>query len=496
MNRDQPVMRQGYPQPPNPPSRSRIGIKISLLVGLLSLAKIASMARRGAVGTELLRLMGIVIGEVLLLLVSVISVDLVFYVLLFYLPFSSMLPGDYGTAVNIVNVLIVICIFGLFCRSVKEGGHFFVRTELDRLIGVYLLLIFISFFRASLREVMDWFMLLTLVKRFCTPIILYYLASWLVRDRDGIKNSIFAIMVSTLMVAFLATKDTVTPTHFDWERRESGVINQANILAAFFAYYMFYFVSYAKMYRENLKAWLLLPCLYPCARGLMLTFSRGGYIAFAVTLLYVSYLWHRGACVLVAFCLLFVWVKPDLFLPQSAVERLRGTVVEVDAGYGMVERHIEESSQGRLSVWAAGLKVIMANPILGTGYGQFPLCVGQYDPGVGGMDAHNTYILIAAEMGIPALVVFIVITFKLFNLSLAIYHYHPDKLYAGLGMGYATGMVGFWVANFFGCRFNTTETISYFWILAALLTLIHRSSPPVVSAPGAGPMPQGLIERR
>lgn len=475
-------MAQAPPRPPVIPSgRKGIAIKVLLMFGLLALGKVASMAQRGAVGTDKLRLTGIVVGEILLLIVSLVNVDFVFYVLLFYLPFASMMPGDYGTAVNITNVLIMIIMFGLFCRSVKEGRHFFVGTELDRKIGLYLLLVMISFFRASLAETMDWFILLTLSKRFCTPILLYYLTSWLVREREQVKNCMFAIMVSTLMVAFLATKDMVTPTHFDWERRAGGVAQQANILAAFFAYYTFYFISYLRMNAGNFRYWMLLACVYPCARGIMLTFSRGGYIAFAAGMLYVSYLWKKGVCVVVALSLLIVWIAPDYFLPGAVVERLKDTVRETEGSYGRVEKHVETSAEGRILIWKGAVRMIIGNPLLGVGYGQFPLLIGGYQPRVAGADAHNSYILIAAEMGVPTLLIFMYLLITLFRYAVNIYRFHPDRLCAGLGMGYATGMICFWVANFFGCRFNTIETISYFWITSAMIILIRRTpyAPPV-----------------
>ena len=146
----------GAPAPAPPPGAApaprSVGLatKIGLLFALLIMGKVASMAKRGPVGTEELRLLGIVLGEILLLIVALVNVNFVFYVLVFYVPFSQMLPGDYGTAVNITNVLLVIIVFGLFFRSIREGGHFLVSTELDRLIGLHLLLTFVAFFRAAL----------------------------------------------------------------------------------------------------------------------------------------------------------------------------------------------------------------------------------------------------------------------------------------------------------------------------------------------------------
>jgi putative inorganic carbon (HCO3(-)) transporter len=480
--------RQAVPPPPPAPApQYGIATKFGLLIGLLIIGKVSSMAQRGAVGTAEFRLVGIIVGEILLLIVALMNVNFVFYVLVFYVPFSDMLAGDYGTAVNITNVLIVIIIFGLFSRSIREGGHFFVGTELDRLIGVYMLLVFVSFFRASLTETVDWFILVTLVKRFMTPVILYYLASWIVRDRQQVQDCMYIVMLTTLMVAFLATKDTVTPTHFAWDRREDAGLSQANLLAAFFVYYMFYYFAFFSLHADSFKYWLLLCCMYPAARGLMLTYSRGGYFAFVAGLLYICWLYKKWLFVVMGILMLALWQRPELVLPGSVVERIQGTTVEYVGDYGETEVRLEASSLGRINIWKGGIKMVLANPLLGVGYGKFPERIGQYQPIVAGryVDAHNSYLLIAAEMGIPTLVVYMIIVFKLLKYSLAVYWQSPDALYRGVGMGFAAGVVAFLVANMFGCRFNTTETIGVWWILAAIVILI-RKQPRVAPALGPG----------
>jgi O-antigen ligase len=283
-------------------------------------------------------------------------------------------------------------------------------------------------------------------------------------------------MVTTLMVAVLATKDTTTPTHFSWERRESGVVTQANILASFLTYYMFYFMSFCRMYTDNWRSWLLLLAIYPCGRGVMLTFSRGGYFAFVAGTLFMSYIWKKGLFVAVAIIMIIVWFNQEKFLPGAVVERLSETFEEVpeEQPVGKKKKQVAQSSRGRIDIWQGGIKMVLSNPILGVGYGQFPHRLVYFQPGVGMMDAHNAYILIAAEMGLPTLIIFIVLTARLFKWSMQIYLSSQDRLYAATGMGYAGGMVAFWVSNFFGTRFTTTETISYFWVLTAIIVLIRR----------------------
>jgi O-antigen ligase len=209
----------------------------------------------------------------------------------------------------------------------------------------------------------------------------------------------------------------------------------------------------------------------------MLTFSRGGYFAFVAGTLFMSYIWKKGLFVAVAIIMIIVWFNQERFLPNAVVERLNSTFVKSEKeewATGKQKMQIAPDSRGRIDIWRGGIKMVMRNPILGVGYGQFPLLLPAYNPAPGMMDAHNAYLLIAAEMGLPTLFIFLMLTARLFKWSLQIYLASQDRLYAAIGMGYAGGMVAFWVSNFFGTRFTTTETISYFWILSAFLVLVRK----------------------
>ena len=74
----------------------------------------------------------------------------------------------------------------------------------------------------------------------------------------------------------------------------------------------------------------------------------------------------------------------------------------------------EGSNQGRLSNWQQALAIIKAHP-LGVGIGNYSLAV---DPRAAYREpiyAHNAYFDIAAELGIPAAIVFVLILFSTFR---------------------------------------------------------------------------------
>ena len=84
-------------------------------------------------------------------------------------------------------------------------------------------------------------------------------------------------------------------------------------------------------------------------------------------------------------------------------------------------------------------------------------------------DAHNTYLLVAGEMGLPALLVFLIILLSVLGHSGWLVRRAKDPLIRALGLGVAAGTAALMVSNLFGSRMNSEALISYFWMLAGLV---------------------------
>ncbi|MEK7506685.1 MAG: O-antigen ligase family protein [Patescibacteria group bacterium] len=65
----------------------------------------------------------------------------------------------------------------------------------------------------------------------------------------------------------------------------------------------------------------------------------------------------------------------------------------------------ETSNARRIEIWKASLTSIKKHPLLGVGIGNFPVVVGEdLARAKAGSSAHNLYLQIAAELGVPALI--------------------------------------------------------------------------------------------
>lgn len=135
------------------------------------------------------------------------------------------------------------------------------------------------------------------------------------------------------------------------------------------------------------------------AAGIVLTFSRAGFLALAVVTL--AWLWklrHRreGRA---AFLLLIVLAVACLpFLPAGYTDRL-ATVTDTRAD-------ATGSAQERWSDTVSALRYVSKNPIVGAGIGQDVLALNE-ERGARWRQVHNVYLQYAVDLGLPGALLFV-----------------------------------------------------------------------------------------
>jgi probable O-glycosylation ligase (exosortase A-associated) len=128
------------------------------------------------------------------------------------------------------------------------------------------------------------------------------------------------------------------------------------------------------------------------AHTILLTFSRGGMLALAVTGLMSFFLIPKTSKHYVAF---FAAIALVILLAGPEVrERFMTTFDKSEEGVR------EESAQSRVELWNAAMDVTLKNALLGVG----PDCWGEIAPEYGfkrGKEVHSLWVQNAAELGIP-----------------------------------------------------------------------------------------------
>jgi O-antigen ligase len=421
------------------------------------------------------------LGVLALLLGGLFRPELPLYVLAAYLPFSKALPGDFGraaTALNFTNLLFVAVIVAAAFDCVARRRPLLEFHGLHVTVALLAAWGCLSFLLTALGPAAPTGYAddrLSDLKRWLDPFVVYFLFFQGVRRDDIWKNVVGIVMVVVVVVAGLAVYDYIDVADSGLEKsRVGGVVGQPNYLGAFFVYYMFLFAGHWIENRRRPRAWLLLLPFALCFRGIMVTFSRGAYLAFAQGLLGLAYFKRRTLALVATAALALVAINPWL-LPAGIRYRLDATFESQSEPLGeyssVTVEELDSSSAGRLVIWQGGLEMVKANPFLGVGFGLFPDTIGSYTATELNKvrDAHNAYLITAGELGLPGFVLLLANFGLLFWVASAVYRRHPDSFFHATALGFLGGLSALLMANMFGSRLNTTEVASYIWVLAALM---------------------------
>ena len=419
------------------------------------------------------------LGLLGLFMTSLETPSIALYMLIAYLPFSRLLVGDFGThtfALNLTNILTILIFIGYSVhQSGKKDAGSRSNSPMNGLVWLFCFMGAVSLIKAGY-QYGSWYIweLITPLKRWLTPVLFYFLALWVVRDKRTLKTVVVLIMAVTAMVALMAIRDYMNVGDMNFESsRVGGIAEQPNTLGAFFVYYMFLFLGFFLIYAKRPKAWLLLIPLALCFRGIMVTFSRGAYLGFASGCLAAFFFRSKITLLAILAVVALLFTNPSL-LPAGIRYRMGMTIEHPTTSMTLpgedITETLEDSAAQRIEIWRTGLRIIKDHPWWGVGYGAFPFFLHEYSQGhFGYRDAHNSYLLIAAEMGIPTLVVFFLVLAAAFYYTYWLYRRTTDQTHKAIALGFLAGLFGLLVANMFGSRMDDQAVSSYFWILCGLI---------------------------
>ena len=398
-----------------------------------------------------------------------------FYVLVAYMPFSRVLVGDFGTqatALNMTNILMILVFIGYIINRISSRKPISDRAPMNKVVLLFCVLGAVSLVHAGW-EYGSWYVAKFIIplKQWLTPVAMYFLALNVTRERKSMKAVVVIIMVAVTIVGLMAIYDYIDIGEggsFD-RSRVGGIAEQPNTLGAFFNYYMFLLFGFFLTYFGRASAWLLLIPFLICFRGIMVTFSRGAYLGFAMGGM-ASCFFKSKRLFLAAIAMAVMALMTPILIPAGIRYRMGMTYIgERNLEEGPTQG-LEASAAQRIAIWKGGLEMVKENPWWGVGYGAFPSLIPLYTHGtVGYRDAHNSYMLIAAEMGLPTLAIFLIILMIAGYYTHWVYTRTTEKFFKATALGFLAGLCALLVANLFGSRMDDQAVSSYFWVLCGLM---------------------------
>ena len=320
-----------------------------------------------------------------------------FLLSLAFLPYFPLLPHA-----GILLGLLVILAFISYLRKVLLGNRSFNMRASDFFLIFFNLFFLLSgIFNDGISSFVSAVLLIALTSG-------YKLASGLIVNRRIADSATSALGLLSAPVSAFAIVQYFFPNAMDpwsdswfaevYRTRVSGTFQNANVLAMFLLVAVIFALYHV---RESKKTWQKLVCtiiLLLHLSALVLTFSRGAYLALLLTFLIlfvVRYAKRPG------FLLTGLSILPHLyfFLPTAVIERLLSV-------FNLADSSIEY----RLSLARSSVAMFLDRIFFGVGVGEdaFRKAFFAYaEGGVTESHSHNLFLQIGCEAGVFALICFI-----------------------------------------------------------------------------------------
>jgi putative inorganic carbon (HCO3(-)) transporter len=214
------------------------------------------------------------------------------------------------------------------------------------------------------------------------------------------------------------------------------------------------------------QKWLATAVLGLGGVALIFTFSRGGWAAFALSLILLCFLAWRRSRFSLKVPIAAIMILAMLYLPfQTAIsERLLGD----DKG----------SAQSRIPLMMLAFRIVKDNPVLGVGSNNFQLVMDRYLTSEFRQGfryaVHNKYLLVLAETGIGGLLAYLAFLLGTLRKGWQCWRF-SDRLLAPFALGFTAALAGH-MAQMGVDVFRGRPITQLVWLIAGLLTAMHRIS--------------------
>ncbi|MCG8383005.1 MAG: O-antigen ligase family protein [Gammaproteobacteria bacterium] len=309
-------------------------------------------------------------------------------------------------------------------------------------------------------------------KAWVDQFVLYFLIYKGIDNKGFAKRVFFYMILGSVLMELYAIEELLKKIGRSSieKSRVDGPLYQPNDFGAFIVYTSSMLIALIVVNIRNLKAWVLAPYLLFIVRLLLSTFSRGAYLGFAAVGLVSAYV--KGKSFLISMGLvavLAVMLFPEL-VPNSLKDRMSQTT-ENDG----IEEKVDQSTESRFVLWDAAVEMTKESPLIGKGFKAFRYLKAEYTKeDVRESDTHSMYLYLSSQMGIPVLVLFLLILWKLFIKGRNLYLTSDDKVEKAIGLSAASMVAGVAVINVFGSRMVNIEVCAYVWIMVVIIDVLTR----------------------
>ena len=380
-------------------------------------------------------------------------------------PFLPWIPPAPVPGLNPLNILL-FSIFGSFALSrMAKREQVLRRGALGNWLGLFVLIAAVSIIRGSAfptglgysgpDAALQLF-------RSTTSFAPYFIVLAMVRGESNRRRVTWAVMLGLLAETLI----TLSLGRNGSGMRATGTLGQPNELGSFLA--LFGVVAVALLAgTPNLFARLLLLTTFVLSVvGLLMSLSRGAFLALVISLAVVAWRTSRMFFAVVV----VVLASSPLWMPDYVKERISGSQVQVA---GTDELTADGATEARVQTWRSILEVVQDHPIEGVGWTGLGYVLTDIGSELGLEDvkdsAHNTFMRVLGEMGIFGLAAFVGLLWRCWSICNEAARRSRSRFDRALAIGVGGAVLSMAITCAFGDRFFNIIIASNFWVLLALV---------------------------
>jgi len=219
--------------------------------------------------------------------------------------------------------------------------------------------------------------------------------------------------------------------------------------------------EFLPLYKGGIRGIFLFIILIILILSVLLSFSRGGYLGMfvglsSVIILSWKFLIQKTRIIL---ALIIFAAIISLFILQNPIAGRISSIINLEEG----------SNVGRLMIWRQAIDVFREHFVFGVGIGNYSFYLFPEEKYRMPIYAHNTYLDIASEMGIFALIVWIGIFLTSFWQLLKIIKKTADKKLRTISIGLFGGLIWFSVHCFFETPIYSPQVLAMLMVIFGMV---------------------------
>ncbi len=396
-----------------------------------------------------------------------------------YIPFSKQVVVPIAPGINGTNMLIAMLILSLISVSSKNNKALFTVYPNTKIVKIFA---FVSFFSVITLMLSDGGIsylredILPQVKGWVEQFIIFFIFVNIIKDGAMARRIVIYLMIGTFVALLAGVQETLDKMGLASieKSRVLGPQLQPNDYGAFLVYNTAPIFAIFLIYFKSWKAWLMTPYFLVTLKVLLSTFSRGALLALGAAIFVASFV--KGKKFIISGGIL--GIVAIILLPQLIPTSLKDRFGISDTTE-IKEEKLDSSSETRLVLWKAAIDMSLESPVFGKGFKNFNRLKSNYtEVDVREGDTHNMFLWISSQMGIPALILFLLILYRFYKTGVDIFLNHPDKFTKAIGLGGVSMVAGVVVVNMFGSRMIGIDVCGYVWIYLAIVSrLVCELSP-------------------